>query len=382
MNFSPLPTKAFLHPHQHRPSQPGLLAQTLHRWGLVCLLICWTVGLGLASPAWSLPQGDAIRDSRSLLRRALPLTESALVELDQAVVSLEKDFKYNHWSAIRGNINKVEQRLAREEQKLLKQLDPEAQARATAAAADMRGHLEVMAEAAQLKTRGKAELRQAFEDALIDLERFERNWVGAFPYEVPAEYANLPQLLGRADVELETTKGTMVITLDGYSAPVTAGNFADLVQKGFYNNIGLDRVEDFYLIQAGDPAGEADGYVDATTGKIRRIPMEIRIKGEISPFYGDTLSNLGYWNADPVLPFSAPGAVAMAPYPEDPNSASSQFFIFIAEPDLTPAGLNLMDGRYAVFGYVTEGLEVMYNLKPDDRILSAHLVSGTEYLKA
>lgn len=354
-----------------------------YRWGWLMLLAVWiATAVMVASPAMALPQGDAIRDSRSLLRRALPLTEASLTDLDQAVVSLEKDFKYNHWSAIRGNISKVEQRLDQEQRRLLDKLDPQAQALAAAAAADMREHLEAMAETSRLKTRGKSQLRQEFEQVLIDLERFERNWVGSFPYQVPAEYTDLPQLLGRAEVELETTQGTMILTLDGYSAPVTAGNFADLVQKGFYDDIGLDRVEDFYLIQAGDPPGEVDGYVDPEQGTIRRIPMEIRVLGQQQPYYGDTLANLGYWDADPVLPFSAPGAVAMAPYPEDPNSASSQFFIFIAEPDLTPAGLNLMDGRYAVFGYVTEGLEVMYKLKPDDRILRARLLTGADKLKA
>jgi len=73
--------------------------------------------------------------------------------------------------------------------------------------------------------------------------------------------------------------------------------------------------------------------------------------------------------------------VAMARYPDDPNSASSQFFIFMAEPDLTPAGLNLMDGRYAVFGYVTEGTEVLRHIKVGDRILSARLISGQDNLK-
>lgn len=337
------------------------------------MLMAVLLWVGLGSPAWSLPQGDAIRDGRSLLRRALPLGDPSLAQLDDAIVGLEQDFKYNHWSAIRGNISKVERQLERQEAQLLGQLDPSAQAVAQAALVDLRAHLEEMAEFSKLKTKGKSQLRETFETVLLDLERFERNWVTAFPYQVPAEYADLPQLLGRADIEVETTKGQMIFTVDGYSAPITAGNFVDLVQKGFYDDIQLDRVEDFYLIQAGDPPGDADGYVDPNTGEVRRIPIEIRVQGEEVPLYGDTLSDLGYWDAEPVLPFSAPGALAMARYPDDANSASSQFFIFIAEPDLTPAGLNLMDGRFAVFGYVTEGLDVMYNLKADDRILSARV---------
>jgi peptidylprolyl isomerase len=121
--------------------------------------------------------------------------------------------------------------------------------------------------------------------------------------------------------------------------------------------------------------------VDPATGKVRTIPMEIRAKGEVMPRYGQTFDQMGLWDVEPALPFSAEGTVAMARYPDDPNSASSQFFIFMAEPDLTPAGLNLMDGRYAVFGYVTEGTEVLRHIKVGDRILSARLISGQDNLK-
>ncbi|MEN9224706.1 MAG: peptidylprolyl isomerase [Thermostichus sp. HHBFW_bins_43] len=332
-------------------------------------------------PASALPQGNAITDARTLLRQALPIQEPRLLELDEAISKIDADLKYNRWSAVRGDIRSVERLLDRYAAPLLASLPEAKLPTAAEQMAAIREQLQVLSQEIQLKSKGKEAARAAYDHLLAGLGSLEDNWLGPFPFEVPAEYADLPQLLGRAEVELNTTAGQMRITLDGYSAPITAGNFADLVQRGFYDGLSFDRVENFYVIQAGDPPGPADGYVDPATGKTRTIPMEIRAKGEIVPHYGQTFEQMGMWDVEPALPFSAEGTVAMARYPDDPNSASSQFFIFMAEPDLTPAGLNLMDGRYAVFGYVTEGTEVLHHIKVGDPILSARLISGQENLK-
>ncbi len=361
-------------------------AQGFWHWGSLCriglyvaALLCGVVLWGI--PALALPQGDAITDPRTLLRRALPIQDSRIWEIDEAITKIEADLKYNRWSAVRGDVRQVERLLDRYTDPLLAELPPEQAAAASEEIAALRQELQTINQATERKPKGKEEARAAYDRLVDKLGSLESKWVGAFPYEIPQEYADRPQLLGRAEVELNTTAGRMVITLDGYSAPITAGNFADLVQRGFYDGLTFDRVEKFFLVQAGDPPGPADGYVDPATGKVRTIPLEIRAKGELMPRYGQTFEQLGLWDVEPALPFSAEGTVAMARYLEDPNSASSQFFIFMAEPDLTPAGLNLMDGRYAVFGYVTEGTEVLRKIKPGDRILSARIISGKENLK-
>ncbi len=347
---------------------------------VLAAVLLWTVWLG-GIPALALPQGDAITDPRTLLRRALPIQDSRIWEIDEAITKIEADLKYNRWSAVRGDVRQVERLLDCYADPLLAELPPGQAAAASGEVAALRQELQLISQATERKSKGKEEARAAYDRLVDELGSLENHWVGAFPYEIPQEYADKPQLLGRAEVELNTTAGRMVITLDGYSSPLTAGNFADLVQRGFYDGLTFDRVENFFLVQAGDPPGPADGYVDPATGKVRTIPMEIRAKGEVVPRYGQTFDQLGLWDVEPALPFSAEGTVAMARYPDDPNSASSQFFIFMAEPDLTPAGLNLMDGRYAVFGYVTEGTEVLRKIKLGDQILSAHLISGQENLK-
>ena len=62
------------------------------------------------------------------------------------------------------------------------------------------------------------------------------------------------------------------------------------------------------------------------------------------------------------------------------NGGSSQFFFFLFEADLSPAGRNLLDGRYSVFGYLTKGKEVLGKIKEGDKIESAKVVQGIENL--
>ena len=64
----------------------------------------------------------------------------------------------------------------------------------------------------------------------------------------------------------------------------------------------------------------------------------------------------------------------------EPNGGSSQFFFFLFEPELTPAGRNLLDGRYSVFGYLTNGKEVLEKLNAGDKIVSAKVIRGAENL--
>ncbi|MEN9205814.1 MAG: peptidylprolyl isomerase [Thermostichales cyanobacterium SZTDM-1c_bins_54] len=346
------------------------------RWFWLVWLSCWL----WVSPASALPAGDAITNSRTLLRLAMPLSSQSLRELDQDLTKIEADLKYNRWGPVQGDIQKAQRWIEKKSQELLASLPADEQAQVQERLQHLQTTLSDMGSQVALHSKGKEAALADYEAALDDLEAIESHFIDPQQFvQIPPQYAHLPRLTGRAQVALKTTAGNMVITLDGYNAPLTAGNFADLVQRGFYDGIEFNRVEDFYVIQAGDPPGPAEGFVDPKTKQLRTIPLEIRIREQPQPIYGKTLEEAGFWDAEPVLPFSARGTVAMA-RGEDPNSASSQFFIFLAEPDLTPAGLNLIDGRYAVFGYITTGIETLDKLKLGDKILSAQLISGQEHL--
>lgn len=143
-------------------------------------------------------------------------------------------------------------------------------------------------------------------------------------------------------VSMQTEKGEIQIKLFMDDAPVTAGNFKDLVNKHFYDGITFHRLISGFMIQGGCPKGDGTGgYVDPETKKERRIPYE----------GSSDLKNLR-------------GRVAMA-RTNDPNSASSQFFINLVDNSF----LDHRDGKpgYAVFGEVVRGMEVV------DRIMKENV---------
>lgn len=121
--------------------------------------------------------------------------------------------------------------------------------------------------------------------------------------------------------------GTVTVKLDQSAAPITCANFVELAESGFYDGLTFHRIIEGSMMQGGDPEGTGYGG------------SEHNIVGEFS-------SN-GYDN-----PLShTRGAISMA-RSNDPNSASSQFFI--VQQDAT-----FWDGDYAVFGYVTDGMDVV-----------------------
>ena len=113
---------------------------------------------------------------------------------------------------------------------------------------------------------------------------------------------------------IETDKGTFTVELYEDKAPITAGNFIDLVERGFYDGLTFHRYEPNFVIQGGDPEGSGrGGFIDPQTGRERRIKLEV--------------------SRD--LPHGEAGALAMA-RTNIPDSASSQFYITLG-PAALPA---------------------------------------------
>src|ERR687885_169214 len=360
----------------------------LTQTSLLALLLV-TLSFGLSGAWWDsgnsqparesrLPVGNAITDGKALLRYSLPIDNQPVRDIQASLEDISTQLRAKRWSPVGRDVTKAATILSDRAEKLLADIPIEKQPQAEALIAEMNQGITSLREAVEAKDRENISLLRG--QLLSQVGELEEMMMGDFPFEVPSEYSNLPQLKGRATVDIKTNKGNLTVVVDGYSAPVTAGNFVDLVQRGFYNGLEFIRAEDFYVLQVGDPPGKEEGFVDPATGQYRAIPLEVLVRGDSEPVYGITLEDAGRYRDQPVLPFSAYGTVAMARPGDDPNGGSSQFFFFLFEPELTPAGLNLLDGRYSVFGYLVEGKEVLEQLKEEDVVESAKVVKEAENL--
>jgi peptidyl-prolyl cis-trans isomerase B (cyclophilin B) len=200
-----------------------------------------------------------------------------------------------------------------------------------------------------------------------------------------SQFTNLPRLQGKATVVITVKGSPITIELDGTNAPITAGNFVDLVQKGVYDGLVFHRVvrePQPFVVQGGDPQGKdpkfptaqlgTGGFIDPKTSQERYIPLEIKVKGAASPTYSATLEQAKIMEK-PVLLHSR-GALAMA-RSNNPDSASAQFYFTLTE-------LPFLDGSYAVFGYVKQGMDVVDKIEAGDRIEKATVTQGLENFKA
>ena len=121
--------------------------------------------------------------------------------------------------------------------------------------------------------------------------------------------------------------GTIMVELDKEAAPKTVENFEKLVSEGFYDGLTFHRIIKGFMIQGGDPLGNGTG-----DSKVK-IPGEFKSNGWDNPISHER------------------GVISMA-RAQNPNSASCQFFIVHEDS-------KFLDGDYAAFGHVTEGMDVV-----------------------
>jgi peptidylprolyl isomerase len=342
------------------------------------MVIAVMITLPIAPSMAALPTKSAIKDPRVILRNALPIENEVLRDVQHTLEQMPRLANLKRWNNLKKDVETIARDLTQNKTQLIAEVNSDRQASVTEHLASLEKSITPLQEAIAIKDRNN--VKALVEKALGYVGLVEADFVKAFPFEVPAQYAGLPQLKGRALVELSTEKGNAIITVDGYNAPVNAGQFVDLVQKGFYDGLTFTRADENYYLQTGDPVGAVDGYIDPKTGKYRTVPIEVRLPDQKIPNYGKTFEDMGLSGTLPVLPFASFGTVAMAHPNDDSNAGSSQFFIYLFESELTPAGLNLLDGNYTVFGYVTEGKETLDKLRLGDKILSARVISGAENL--
>ncbi|MEG4859992.1 peptidylprolyl isomerase [Microcoleus sp. K1-B6] len=185
--------------------------------------------------------------------------------------------------------------------------------------------------------------------------------------------AALP-LTGKAIVVQVINGQPVVIEVDGTNAPITGGNFVDLVERGIYDGVMFHRVvrqPEPFVVQGGDPRSRdrtipasqlgTGSFIDPDTNQPRFIPLEIKPQGAAQPVYNQIVTQT------PQLQHTR-GAVAMA-RSNALDSASSQFYFALDD-------LPFLDGSYAVFGNVIGGFETVNAVQQGDRISTAKVVQG------
>jgi len=356
--------------------------------------------VGVAAPAsfpgtW-IPQAqagmlsaDPVKNAKALLRYALPINNKPIRAIQKDLEQISEDLRIpgsKSLGPISKRIRAAQAVLDRDSKTIIADFAPRNASAGNSALERLRTGLKEFQALTDAQDKQEVPIKQ--QELLNYVGDIEEAMVKGFPFDVPSKYSNLPQLKGRATVEMKikftdprednSTGGTMTIVADGYNAPLSAGEFIDLCKRGFYNNMEIQRADGF-VVQTGKPEGEAEGFVE--NGEVRRIPFEVMVQGDKVPVYEETLEDNGRFNEQPVLPFNAFGTLALARAEFEPNSASSQIFFLLKESELTPTGSNLLDGRYAVLGYVTQGADLLKEMQVGDKIEFAKVTDGLDNLQ-
>lgn len=350
-------------------------------------------------------------DPESLLRYGLPITNKEVREIQTSVEQTKANLRTRRQNFAKGDLQKTAELLNKNGEKVISSMPTNHKVEGVKTLTELKAAIAPCIEAieeAEKAGQGSIQQLSALEKAKENqgvlsakLSTFEELLVpDEFRRKIPDEYKKLPALQGRAMVNmvLKRADGSQYdiegklydsvdidMVIDGYNAPITGGNFVDLVNKGYYNGRKIDR-SDGFVVQTGDSAtcgteckeGEIHGYVE--NGVERKIPLEISLRGDKELIYSSTNEEEGRGNAAAVLQFQAYGAMGMAREEFDNDSASTQFFWLLFESDLTPAGKNLLDGRYNCFGYTVKNADLLKGVREGDIIKSAKVVYGNDNL--
>ena len=171
-----------------------------------------------------------------------------------------------------------------------------------------------------------------------------------------------------------TTKFGDIDVLLYDNTPYHRANFIFLTKKKYFDGTMFHRVVRDpvpFVVQGGDPTSKdrstltsqlgSGSFVDPESGQARMIPLELKFTNEETPRYSRVVTNPSELSTLALM--HERGAVAMA-RSQSPDSASAQFYIALKP-------LPELDGRYAVFGRVTNGLEVVDAIRQGDRITQA-----------
>lgn len=344
-------------------------------------------------------------DPESLLRYGLPINDKQIREVQESVETAKINLKTRRVNFAKNDISNAEGKLKKYYNSIVSAASLDKQENIKVAIQKFYDDIPSYEKAVTSEMSsgsGSVQERKALDQAFLtqdilakDITSIEELLVPtSFKRSIPSEYANLPQLQGRAEVKVIFNKPDnsefnvdgklydkieMKMVIDGYNAPLTSGNFIDLIQNKFYNKKPVTR-SDGFVVQLGDadPSGEVHGYVPPGAKEERKVPLELSFKDDPELLYDITSEDEGRGSAAATLPFQSYGALGMARGEFEPNSASSQFFMLLFESDLTPAGKNMLDGRYTCFGYIVENEDLLKGIKEGDIISEIKVVKGIE----
>ncbi|KAF7015230.1 hypothetical protein CFC21_029122 [Triticum aestivum] len=218
-----------------------------------------------------------------------------------------------------------------------------------------------------IKDKDNDRLSVALASSLDTIAELELLQAPGLSFLLPKQYLEYPRLTGRAVVEFTVEKG------DGSTFFPTAGGepkSAATIQvlDGAYDGATLKSVSQAII-------------VDSETGKKGyTLPLEVMPAGQFEPLYRSPLSIQD--GELPVLPMSVYGSVAMS-HSEDSDEYSSptQFFFYLYDKRNSGlGGISFEEGQFSVFGYATDGRDVLSQIKAGDKIRSAKLIQGRERL--
>jgi cyclophilin family peptidyl-prolyl cis-trans isomerase len=336
-----------------------------------------------ASAALSNPNTRLPRNAAAALRRAVPAvneeTRAMQIKLEDAAYLLRIPQR-KPWSTMSKDVEESRVILSEKRGDVFGPVRAEDRADAEDAYGTVSDALERLSVAASTQDFDTFDVQVA--RALDALSRLQIAQAPGLPFQIPAKYADLPKLVGRAAVEIQVRNrdgtnfgllngekletATLEITVDGYNAPITAGNFIDNVRRGVYRGAPMRRSETAILGGSTDPSKPS-------------IPLEIKSSDSFDPLYRAPL-DVQNGEAIPSIPLSINGSVAMA-RSGDGQSDKDQFFVYLFDKRSAGlGGLSFEEGEFSVFGYVTKGEEYLGSIGTNAEIVDARVLFGADKL--
>lgn len=387
------------------PANPFVSSMSLVKHGLKRVVAAAIVVIHISSPLpyfsfadYSVPPAKAVlyspdtkvpRTGELALRRAIPANTNmkAIQDSLEDISYLLRIPQRKPYGTMEGNVKKALKILVDEKEAILATIPSESKERGTllyTSLIDGKAGLKALLECIKEKDPDKVSVGLTSSlDTVAELELLQ---APGLSFLLPEQYLKYPRLTGRGTVEFTIEKGdgstfspqaggearskaTIQVVIDGYSAPLTAGNFAKLVMDGVYDGTKLSCTSQAVL---------SDSTLDGSIGY--SVPLEIMPSGQFEPLYKTKLSVQD--GELPVLPLSVYGAVAMAhsEVSEEYSSPNQFFFYLYDKRNAGLGGLSFDEGQFSVFGYATAGKEILSQIKTGDVIRSAKLLEGRDRL--